>query len=60
MILDASELLCTFFGPPEAKVSESGSVVYCRAGDGVAENAIEEFQDPEKRKSDSLVVVPKG
>ena len=55
----AAELLCPFFGPPEAKVSESSSVVYCRVGDGVAENAIEEFQDPKSRKSDSLVVVQK-
>ena len=55
----AAELLCPFFGPPEAKVSESSSVVYCRAGDGVAKSVIEEFQDPKSRKSDSLVVVQK-
>ena len=55
----AADLLCPFFGPPEAKVSECSSVVYCRAGDGVAENAIEEFQDPKSRKSDSLIVIQK-
>lgn len=59
MIFDAAELLCPFFGPPEAKVSESSSVVHCRAGDGVAEGVIKEFQDPKSRKSDSLVVVQK-
>lgn len=59
MIFDAAELLGPFFDPPDGKVSESSSVVYCIAGDGVAENAIEEFQDPKSRKSDSLVVVQK-
>ena len=55
----AAELLCPFFGPPEARVSDSSSVVFCKDGDGVAERVIEDFLNPQSRKSDSLIVVQK-
>ena len=59
MILDASELLSSFFGPPEARVSKASSVEFCNDDGGTVKNIIEEFLNPETRKSDSLVVVQK-
>lgn len=60
MVFDAAELLGPFFGPPDAKVSDSSRVVYGETRKEQAEAAIEQFLNPETRESDSLVVVYKS
>ena len=57
MVFDAAELLGPFFGPPDAPVSKSSSVVYADTDESAAEAAIKKFLDPDTRESDSLVVI---
>ena len=60
MVFDAAELLGPFFGPPDAKVSESSLVIHAESSKENAESAIEQFLNPDTRKSDSLVIVYKN
>lgn len=60
MVFDAGELLGPFFGPPEAPISESSTIVYGDVDESVAEAAIEKFLDPTTRESESLVVIHKN
>lgn len=56
-VSNAAELLGPFFGPPDAPVSKSSSVVYADVDESDAEAAIKKFLDPDTRESDSLVVI---
>ena len=60
MVFDAAELLSPFFHPPEGKVSESSLVVFGGPDNQTAEAAVDQFLNPETRKTDSLVVVHKS
>lgn len=56
-VSNATELLCPFFGPPDAPVSESCPIVFGDVDESAVEAAIEKFLDPETRESNSLVVI---